>query len=412
MKTIRTICRILVGIVFIYSGFVKGIDPLGFSYKFHDYFAAFHMNFLQFLDMPLSIFFPAAEFLIGVAMILGIRMSIASWALLLFMIFFTILTFILAVFNPVSDCGCFGDAIKLTNWQTFDKNIVFLGITLVIFFGRKKYPEGKSILEEWLMLVIVLGGFLGVMNYCLNHLPIIDFRPYKVGTDIVKSMATPPGAPQDSIRSVLTYKKNGELKDVILRMENTLWPDSSWKWVETKNVVIKEGYKPPIHDFSIKTFDGNDLTNDILADHEFSFILIARDLSAANKKGLYKANELAKFCKTTHFKFYGLTSSSYTEVDNLKKSLTSDIDFFVTDGTTLKTMNRANPGMMLIREGIVLAQWHYNDFPSPAELNGNLMVYTLGMHNATAANLTGWVMIFMLLSVLLAFRIYQLRKIV
>jgi len=409
MKIVRTVCRIIVGIVFIYSGFVKGIDPLGFSYKFHDYFAAFHMNFMQFLEMPLSIFFPAAEFLIGVAMILGIRMKIASWALLLFMVFFTVLTFILAVFNPVSDCGCFGDAIKLTNWQTFDKNIVFMAITLVIFYGRNKYPHGSGVFSEWLMLGIVLSGFLLIMIYCLNHMPIIDFRPYKVGTDIVKSMETPMGAPQDSIRSVLTYKKNGEIKKVVLLKENTQWPDSTWKFVEAKHEVIKEGYKPPIHDFSIKTFDGNDLTDVILANQEYSFILITRDLSKASQTGLQRANAIAKYCKTGRCKFYALTSSSQTVVDSLKKTFLPDMDFYVTDGTTLKTINRANPGMMLIRDGIVLAQWHSNDFPSPFDLQGNLMAYTLSKGNSKASNLLAWVMVFALLSILLAFRIYQLR---
>jgi uncharacterized membrane protein YphA (DoxX/SURF4 family) len=409
MKILRTLCRILIGLVFLYSGFVKGIDPIGSAYKFHDYFAAFNMDYFQFLDMPLSILLSSAEFLIGAAIILGIRMKIASWALLIFMSFFTILTFILAVFNPVSDCGCFGDALKLTNWQTFDKNIILMGLTLIIFFNRNRYEVRSKVLEEWLMLAIILAGFLFVMNYCLNHLPLIDFRPYKAGTDIVKDMSTPPGSPQDSIKSVLYYKKDGKIKEIVMLKQNTPWPDTSWKWVETKNVIIKEGYKPPIHDFSIKTFEGNDITSEVLSDQNFSFLLVAKDIKAANRKAFDRANAIAKYCKTGHCKFYALTSSSSIEAANLKNSKALVFDFYVTDGTTLKTINRANPGMLLIRNGIVLAQWHYNDFPTPSDLGDNLMAYAVSLSSANNRHLTGWLAAFIILCALLVFRTYQLR---
>lgn len=407
MKIIRTICRILIGLVFIYSGFVKGIDTIGFAYKFHDYFMAFHMNYLQFLAMPLAVFFPAAEFLIGVALILGLRMKIASWALLLFMTFFTILTFILALFNPVSDCGCFGDAIVLTNWQTFYKNVILLIPTLVIFFSGDESRNDEKKVEQWLMLLITLSGFLFVVNYCLNHLPIIDFRPYKVGTDLVRDMSRPAGAQQDSFKTMLSYRKDDVIKEFSL--ENIPWKDTTWKWVETRVIKVKEGYKPPIHDFSIKSFEGNDITNEVLTDHGFSFLLIARDISKANILAFEQANAIAKYCKTGHCKFYALTSSSQAEMDSIKKSRDLVFDFFITDGTTLKTINRANPGLMLIRDGTVLAQWHYNDFPPPAIFGDNLMAYILSTASGNARNLTGWLMVFILLFTLLAFIIYQLK---
>jgi uncharacterized membrane protein YphA (DoxX/SURF4 family) len=407
MNIVRTICRILVGLVFVYSGFVKGIDPIGSAYKFHDYFAAFNMNYLQFLDMPLSIFLSSAEFLIGVAMILGIRLKIASWALLIFMSFFTILTLILALFNPVSDCGCFGDALTLSNWQTFYKNIILMVLTLVIFFTRNQFQKNDKVLEEWLILIIVLCGFLFVVNYCLNHLPIIDFRPYKVGTDIVKDMSRPEGAVQDSFKTTLIYKKNTEVKEFDL--DNIPWKDTTWKWVETKVIRVKEGYKPPIHDFSIKSFAGSDITNEVLTDHDYSFLLIAKDLSTANKRAFERANAIANYCKTGHCKFYALTSSSISEVDSLKKSKVLVFDFYITDGTALKTINRANPGLMLIRDGLVLAQWHYNDFPNPAEIGNNLMAYTLSVSSGNSRHLTGWLMVFILMFTLLAFKFYQMR---
>lgn len=407
MKLLRIICRVLVGMVFVYSGFVKGIDPFGYAYKIHDYFAAFHLSFLQVLDMPLSVFFSSAEFLLGIALILGLRRKIASWALLLFMSFFTILTLILALFNPVSDCGCFGDALILSNWQTFFKNIILLLPTLIIFLSRNKYQETDKITEEWLMLAIFLSAFLFVVNYCLNHLPIIDFRPYKVGTDLVKDMSRPIGAAQDSFETKLYYKKNGQVKEFSLN--NIPWQDSTWKWQETKAVRVKEGYKPPIHDFSIKSFEGNDLTSEILSSGGFTFLLIARDISKANKHAFDRANEISKYCKTGQCKFYALTSSSLTEIESLKKDKALDFDFYITDGTTLKTVNRANPGLMLIHEGIVMAQWHYNDFPSASEIGTNLMSYTISANSAANRKLIGWLMLFILLFTLLAFKMYQYR---
>lgn len=407
MKIIRIICRILVGIVFVYSGFVKGIDPYGYAYKIHDYFAAFNLSFLQLLDMPLSVFFSSTEFLLGIALILGVRLKIATWLLLLFMGFFTVLTLVLALFNPVSDCGCFGDALILTNWQTFYKNIILLIPTLIIFFNRNQILKNNKVFEEWLILAVFLSCFLFVVNYCLNHLPIIDFRPYKAGTDLVRDMSRPVGAVQDSFQTKLYYKRNGLIKE--FKLDNIPWQDTSWKWVETKVIKVKEGYKPPIHDFSVKSFDGNDITSDILNTHAFSFLLIARDLSRANVRAFDRANAIAKYCKTGRCKFYALTSSSLAEVEGLKKSRALDFDFYVTDGTTLKTINRANPGLMLVRDGVVLAQWHYNDFPTPAEIGDNLMAYALSVSSVYNRHLTVWLMIFILLFVLLAFKFYQLR---
>jgi hypothetical protein len=407
MKIIRSISCILVGFVFVYSGFVKGIDPLGSAYKFHDYFAAFNLSFLQFLDMPLSIIQSCAEFLIGVALIVGLRQKLTAWALLIVMGFFTILTLILALFNPVSDCGCFGDALILTNWQTFFKNVFLMLLTVLIFYTRNQLPNKSKVLEEWLMLVIALVAFLFVVNYCLNHLPIIDFRPYKVGTDIVKDMSRPEGALQDSFKTVLFYKKEGKVKEFSL--ENIPWKDTTWKWADTKVIKVKEGYKPPIHDFSIKNFDGNDITNEVLSDHDFSFLLIARDLSTSDKRAFEKANFIAKYCKTGRCKFYALTSSSTSDVESIKKSKELDFDFFITDGTTLKTINRANPGLMLIRDGTVLAHWHYNDFPDPAVLGSNLTAYSLSVNSSHIRHLTGWLMVSLLLVTLLAFKIYQLK---
>lgn len=375
MKFIRFISRVLVGLVFIFSGFVKGVDHIGSSYKFHDYFSAFGMDFLQGLALPLAIVLCGAEFLIGVALVLGIRMKVASWSLLLFMVFFTILTFILAVFNPVSDCGCFGDAVKLTNWGTFLKNVVLMVFTLVIFFSRKKYNSSLGPMAEWITVIAVAVAFGAIMDQSLRHLPMIDFRPYKIGTDIVRSMQFPPNAPRDSFDTHLFYKKDGVVKE--FTMANYPWQDSTWKWVETKVVLVKAGYKPPVHDFSIKTIDDRDITDSVLHDQGFSFLLISPDIRKANRNAFARANAIAQYCASGKARFYALTASSQSEIDSLQKQFELSYEFYHTDETTLKTISRANPGLMLIRDGVVLGQWHYNDFPAPEKMGGNLEAFAM-----------------------------------
>ena len=213
MKLLRLISRILVGIVFVFSGFVKAIDPLGSTYKFSDYFTAFGMGFLEPLAFPLAIFLSSAELIIGVTLLLSYRMKVMSWILLIFMSFFTVLTFILALTNPVTDCGCFGDALILTNWETFGKNVVIMAFTLIIFIYRKQYPEIRSAMVEWSVIVAFFLGSVFLSLYCYNNLPLLDFRPYSVGTNIPDAMTIPEDAPQ-AVYETRLYYKNLETGDV------------------------------------------------------------------------------------------------------------------------------------------------------------------------------------------------------
>jgi uncharacterized membrane protein YphA (DoxX/SURF4 family) len=407
MKILRILSRVLVGLVFIYSGFVKGVDPIGSAYKFNDYFTAFGLDFLQVVSMPLAILLCTTEFLIGIALVIGLRMKITAWFLLVFMSFFTVLTLILALFNPVTDCGCFGDAVQLTNWQTFLKNLVLMAFTLFIFFSRGKYRKQYKIIGEWAMLGAMLIGFGILLNQSLNHLPIIDFRPFRVGTDIRKSMEVPEGAARDEFKTVLYYSKDGKTQEFTL--DNYPWQDSSWIWVETKTIRTREGYKPPIHDFNIKGFDGTDITESVLADKEYSFLLITYNLSRANRKAFDKANELARYCARGNCKFYALTASSQDEVDSLKKEHALEFDFYHTDETTLKTIIRSNPGLMLIKDGMVIGHWHYNDFPDPTKIGENLMSYTLYLDSERDRRMVEWLFILILCFALALFKIFQLN---
>ena len=207
MKAIRLISRIFVGLVFIFSGFVKGVDPLGSAYKFEDYFYAFGLEAIASWALPLAILMIAAEFIIGWALLIGVKIKPAAWGVMLFMVFFTILTLYLALEDPVEDCGCFGDAIILTNWQTFYKNLIIMVPTIIVFFGRKKIKPLFCCKVEWGIVLVGLAIIVGLSLYCLRHLPIIDFRPWKIGTSMIDENAAPP-------KSYVTYKnkKTGESK--------------------------------------------------------------------------------------------------------------------------------------------------------------------------------------------------------
>jgi hypothetical protein len=360
MKTLNTVSRFLVGVIFIFSGFVKGIDPFGSTYKFVDYFNAFGMPYFEPLAFPLAILLSSVEFVLGVSLIFSAKKQITTWAVLIFMTFFTVLTFILAIFNPVTDCGCFGDAIILTNWQTFWKNIVIMIFTLIVFFNRNRFLTQWSDLKQWSLVII--SGFFIIMTsvFSYKHLPLIDFRPYSVGTYIPEKMIIPEGAPVAEYETVLVYGKEDKMIEVTI--DNL--PDSSWQWIETKHTLIKQGYQPPIHDFTIQSLDGDDYTDLILNESKFTFVLIAYDLNKTNLKNIEKINALAEFCKKSgNYNFICLTASLPKDIDEFKAKTKATYPFFNTDEITLKTIIRANPGIMLLRRGWIIEKWNSNDLP-------------------------------------------------
>jgi len=365
MRTLNNISRIIVGVVFIFSGFVKAVDPLGSMYKFLDYYEAFGMDFLSFTAFPLAILLSSLEFVIGFSLLFSTRKLITTWALLIFMSFFTILTFILAIYNPVTDCGCFGDAIIMTNWQTFWKNVVLMVFTLILFKNRFEYESNWSIKNQWRFISIPLIFVVLLSVYCYNNLPIIDFRPYKVGTYIPEKMIIPEDAPKAEYETILIYQKNGIEKEFTL--ENL--PDSTWEWVATENNLISEGYVPPIHDFTISTTLGNDITEIVLNDNKFTFLLIAYDLNKASKKNIDEINTLAQFAKESGVcNFICLTSSLDEDINRFKEETNAPYMFFNTDEITLKTIVRSNPGIVLLKKGTILDKWHHRNTPAIEEI--------------------------------------------
>jgi len=371
MKIIAIISRFLLGVVFIFSGFVKAVDPMGSTYKFVDYFNAFGIPSLELLAFPLAILLSTAEFVIGIALFVGLRMRITSWAATLFMVFFTILTFFLAIFNPVTDCGCFGDAIILTNWRTFFKNLIFLIPTAVIFFYREKYNAIFCTKAEWLFVGVFSLFAIIISIYGYRHLPILDFRPYNVGTYIPEKMEIPEGAPQDEYESIFYYEKNGEVKE--FNKDNYPWQDTTWKFVDAEHNLIKQGYIPPIHDFIIENETEGDITDVVLYSDGYYLIIVAPTLEKSNINGFMKMNEIASFVQQYNIPTICITSTVNDELLNFKQKINPVFEFYNTDEITLKTIIRSNPGLVLLYKGTIIDKWHFNDLPQLDEINENFI---------------------------------------
>ncbi len=378
MKYARNFARIVSGLVFIFSGLSKGVDPMGSMYKFIDYFTAFGLDSLNNIALILGVILCTAEFIIGFAVLTGIRIKEASWGLLLFMILFTPLTLVLAINNPVSDCGCFGDAIHLTNWQTFFKNIIILGFVVLVFVERKKYSNLTDKTSEWTVVAISTIVFLIFVRLNYSYLPFIDFRPYHEGTNITKSMTIPENAPVDEYEVSLIYEKDGETQEFTL--EN--YPsDSSWVFVDQKSTLVKKGYIPPIHDFSLTSIYGEDLTDIILSDPGYTLLMVSTVISEAPEGSIEKGIEMGTSMQDDGFNFYILTSSS---IDDLLLFNNNRI-FLSGDETTLKTIIRSNPGLLLLQNGVILKKWSYNSIPEPEKIIDKLDVYV--SRQDTSANL-------------------------
>lgn len=357
MNIIRDLSRIIIGLVFIFSGIVKAIDPLGSAYKFHDYFLAFNMGWLDWLSLPLGILLCTTEFIAGFSVITGLRLKTGTVIIILLMLIFTPLTFVLALTNPVSDCGCFGDAIHLTNWQTFWKNVVLIVLAIIVFTGRKQMTNLFKTTTEWIVIGVVASLFILFSIGNLRYLPLIDFLPYKTGVRIADQMVIPEGAEPDKYMTTFIYEKNGEQREFTL--EDYPADDSSWVFIDQKTVLLKKGYQPPVHDFTITDINGVDLTNQILADNGYSLFMVSGKLTNADTANLSKGFDLGKALTENGLNFYILTASA---TDDLKTYL-NGLNFCTVDETTLKSMVRANPGYMLLKDGVIQGKWSWASLP-------------------------------------------------
>ena len=355
---LRNISRLIVGLVFSFSGFVKCIDPLGTAYKFEDYFIAFGLDSLVWITLPAAVLMCAVELGIGLMLLLNIKTNWAAWMSFIFMAGFTPLTLYLAIKNPVSDCGCFGDALILTNWQTFYKNIIIDVFVVILFIKRNRFSEwtGKK-LSPYASLGLFLLA-VGFEIFSLTRLPVIDFRPYKIGVNIPEAMIIPDDAPQPVWETTLIYRKDGVTK----RFTIDNYPQEGWEFVDSENILLEEGYEPPIHDFSIQV-EGEDFTDEILADDNYVFLLISHDLEKASRKNQEHINLLAGRLMNSGFRFICMTSS-VPQIEEFKLETGAPYIFGFSDQTMLKTILRSNPGLMMIKNGTIINKWHHRHLPA------------------------------------------------
>jgi len=361
------LARWVVGSVFTFSGFVKGIDPVGFQYKLNDYIEALHIQWLEFLSFPGALLLPFAEFAIGITLLSGILIRLSTKLAFIFMLFFTPLTLYIALKNPVTDCGCFGDALVISNWMTFYKNIVLIVFAAFLFIYRKNLLFTLSVKSREVAFGLLSFVYLTAVYWSYNHEPVFDFRPYKVGANIPDGMKTPVGSPTDVYQNVYHYRnrKSNEVKQFDDR--DYPWKDTiNWKFESMDPpLLLKKGFRPPIHDFSIQTIDQENVTDFYLQDSLFTFFAIAYDLEKSNYKKQNELNRLAEWAKFKGYHFVGLTSTTGGALDKYKREQLPAYEILFTDQVTLKTIIRANPGLILIRKGTIIGKWHFNDFPTP-----------------------------------------------
>lgn len=370
IKNLTTLSRWIFGIVFIFSGFVKGIDPWGLQYKLEDYLQAMGLDTLSFLAPMGSFALPFFEFIIGAGILLCVRIPLTSLLGLVFMAFFTPLTLYVAISNPVTDCGCFGDALVISNWDTFFKNIV-LSAMIILVFARRKEVE-PVILGKWryYRLGIITTIYMGFVVWSYRHDPVFDFRPYKVGVNIPDGMKMPEGAKGDVYSNTFFYlnKKSNELKQ--FNDDNHPWQDTlNWKYESMgEAVLVSKGYTPPIHDFQIRTVNGDDVTSFFLTDDKPTFFLVAYDLTKSSSKVQEKINSLGSWAGASGYNFVCLTSTTGAPLEEFRQKAHPAYEFLFCDEVTLKTVIRSNPGLLYLRKGTILGKWHYNDIPTPVEM--------------------------------------------
>ena len=376
MKNILlTFSRIFVGVLFIFSGLIKANDPLGFGYKLQEYFDVFHISFLSPIATGIAILLCTLEIVLGALLLLGFWGKKVSWGLLILIIFFTLLTFVSAFFKVVTSCGCFGDAIPLTPWQSFGKDLVLL-VLIVYIFLKKDFikPAVQKAKSQWNIAIVVSVVSLLFGLYTYNFLPVIDFLPYKVGAHIPSLMVIPPGEKPDEFQIMyhLKNKKTKAEKDMSDKdyLKTEIWKDDNWEIVgEPSKTLVKKGYEPKIKDLIITDASGTDYTKELIENPYYSLVFVAYNLNDTNEKAIGDLNALA-LNATQQFNIRSvlLTSNSASDAEKFIKKYNLFSEVFYADAVPLKSMVRANPGVLLLKNGVVISKWHFHNVPSFEQL--------------------------------------------
>lgn len=375
--TAVNVCRFVLAATFIFSGYVKAIDPLGTLYKLKDYAAAMSLNGLlpDWVLVGVAIALGALEFALGVFMLFAVRRHVVSRITLAFMAAMTVLTLWIFVADPVKDCGCFGDALKLTNGETLLKNIVLSACAALVAWRPADMARFISRSNQWIVRYYTVAYIVITSVYCLYTLPIFDFRPYHVGTNIKQGMEIPEGAEQPEFESTFLLRKNGETREFTL--DN--YPDSTWEYVDTRTVQTKKGYEPPIHDFALTSCDtGEDITEQVLTKKGYTFLLVSPRLAVADDSNFGDIDQIYEYAEENGADFYCVTASANDEIERWRDLTGAEYQFCNADETTLKTMIRSNPGLILLKDGTIIGKWSHNALPQTDDLTAPLQQLTIG----------------------------------
>ncbi len=362
MKYVIWFLRIVVGVLFIFSGVVKANDPLGLSYKMNEFFEVWHMAWMMPYSLVLSIIMIGFEIIAGVAVLLGYAYRVFSFLLLLLITFFTFLTAYVLFSGKIKECGCFGDCIKITNTETFWKDVALLVMIIILFIFRNRVKPIFRPYPSIAILILTIFFAFGMQWYALEHLPFHDCLPFKVGANLEVDRKIPPGAIPDKYESIMIYEKDGVQKE--FTMDNYPWQDTTWKFVDRKDKLVQKGNaEPKVKDFVITDADGNDYTEQILTTPGYTFLLFVRDLEHARTDNMDKLRQLIAEANSKNIPFYVLSSASAEVSEKYRKEWGLNAPFYILDMTVSKTAMRSNPGLMLLEQGVVKNKWSFRDYP-------------------------------------------------
>jgi len=361
MKYLCIFSRLLLGVVFIVSGLTKAIDPVGYGFVITEYLNALGLSFFNPIALSFGALQTAFEFVLGVALLIGLQLRLTSILTMLIMVFFTFFTLWTAISNPVQHCGCFGDAIRLTNWETFCKNLIFTPFSLLLFFKRKRFAPISLHIGEWSTLVLFGVASLALSIHCYRHLPLVDFTGYKVGNNIPEAMTLPEGAPRTQYETLLTYQRGSETK----QFSFDELPDSSWTFVSVKTRVLKRGAIPAIPSFEVRTYGGKYITDSLLSVKGALLIFVVPYMDKAHPKALEEVGMLFKqVAEHLNIPFVTLSGSGEEQTISRMKGNDLHTPLYYSDAKTLYTMIRSNPGLILLYDANVVAKWSAWDIPS------------------------------------------------
>jgi uncharacterized membrane protein YphA (DoxX/SURF4 family) len=375
MKFLLWFLRIVVGVLFIFSGLVKADDPLGLTYKMMEFFDVWHMSFMSHYAFAFSVIMIAFEIIAGVALLLGYAFRLLSFLLLLLNLFYTFVTAYALYSGKIHECGCFGECIKISNNATFGKDVVLLIMSLILFAYRKRITPLLPGYPGTAVMVLTVFFSFGIQWYVLEHLPFYDCLPYKVGNNLWQKMQSPPGSTPDVYESVFIYEKDGVKKE--FNMNNYPWQDSTWKFVDRKDKLVKKGNADPeIRDFTLTDAQGSDRTQEILQTKGYVFLWFVRDPEAARTDNMDALHDIVNKCVMANIPFFVVYSADKA-TDSLyqEKWKLTDIPYVILDGTVAKTAVRTNPALMLLKDGTVQHKWSFRDYPKNiSATNGNLQL--------------------------------------